>query len=174
MSNPVVGQEYCVANWFSGHETSDVFLATMQLYDESFQRACDRDGVNLGPPSWAVLRPGDEYCPDVPAWVEKQINVLGRRQIKFAVEGSEPMIAESPALLVCYRKVTEVTKQIKTHGFILDLTQKDLQKLRKITKAGHLKANPGHAPLTDSEADTFIEDLGPDVAYDLVSDKTVH
>jgi hypothetical protein len=165
-----VGKEYYVAFWLTGHEGNDKLRAYAHETDEVFQRVSDHDRVNLGPAQWSLLRPGeDERVPEVPKHIEAEINEKGRRTVIVEIVEGEPLKAQAPAMLVCWRKGVSDAPQFVKRGFVGDLTQGDLAKLRAITKRKYLEMNPEHTPLTDSEADTFIDRLGPDVAYDLIA-----
>lgn len=170
-----VGTEYTVALWFSGHEPEDTLSKASEAFEEGFQRAADRDNLEFGPASWSLLRPGDEGCPEVPRWLEVEVNEKGRRKAVFPLEDGQVVLeAYTPVMLVCTRKVSKVHGKFTVRSFLADLTPEDLAKLRKITQRKWLEKTGGEGPLTDSEADVFIEQLGLGTARKLVLASTVH
>jgi hypothetical protein len=166
--------EYMVANWFCGHETEAEYVAAIESFTEAFQIKANEARVDLGPAEWRVVRPGDEGCPEVPGWVVKVLNERGRHMLQFNFTDREPIHAEAPALLVCVRKVTKRHGNFETRTFLADLTQDDHAKLRAVTKRQWLLYTGGEGPLTDSEADVFLEQIGPEAARNLIMKQTVH
>jgi hypothetical protein len=171
----LVGTEYDVALWFSGHEPEDTLSNASQAFQEGFQRAADRDNVDFGPAEWSLLSPGDEGCPEVPKWLEAEVNEKGRRRVILPLEAGKTVLeAYTPVMLVCTRKVSKVYGKFTLRSFLADLTPEDLARLRRITQRKWLEKTGGEGPLTDSEADVFIERIGPEAARNLILSQTVH
>ena len=140
-----VGDTVHNAIWLTGEEKPGMREAYEAQVKESIAALCDEKGFLHGPLRWAELKPGeDERVPEVPDHVQG-VNVR-------LLVGEADVLCRKP--------------QVNTRSFVGDLDQKDLLRLRQITRRAHARYNPGKPALTDAECDDWIERLGPDVALD--------
>ena len=154
-----------LAVWMDGSETPEMIEQFKAEIGAAFALAAEKRRLTLGPPVWAVKRPGDERVPPVPKWLESR---YAHRVTTVELGQGLVETVSSPALLVCERVVTGSAPAFVAPGFSADLGAADLAKLRAITKRAYIANNPTHTPLNDGEADYFIDQMGPDVAYRMI------
>lgn len=104
-------------------------------------------GATLAPIQWETLEPGDERLP-----------------------ADRPERWRGARCLVGRCLVLAITRPLTPESFVASLERKDLDRLRSVTRVMHRRANPGHPPLSDSEADAMIEDIGPRVGAQMLAD----
>lgn len=126
--------------WLNGTETDAMF--TRWKADCPYMMANEHDPVlKLGPLKFEIKRPGEARVPQVPSHV----------------------FGPDVRLLVATAEV--IGFETRKSSFVNDLEERDLAKLRAITRRQH-----GHrGPLTDEQCDQIIERLGP-----LAAAETVH
>lgn len=127
------------AIWLDGMET-DTMLGRWKT-DCQYMMANEHDPVlKLGPLKFEIKRPGEDRVPQVP----------------------DHVAGPDVRLLVATAEV--IGLQPRKASFVNDLTERDLVKLRAITRRQH-----GHrGPLTDEQCDQIIERLGPMAAAETV------
>lgn len=170
-----VGTVIHAACWVVGLEKPEV---VKQVKDEilagGIAAHAREHGVLIGPVSFSFKKPGEEGVPNVPLWLEKELDVQGRKPV--VVEGVAPPRGEPlpPLLLVAEATVTGISPVYAKSTFLSELTPEDLKVLRAITKRAHAQNDPPALPLTDMEADRIIEELGPDTAKNAILSQAVH
>ena len=132
-----------VSVWLTGEETeSQLRHWKSVICNEVAKETEAQDSVTLGPWKFTEKKPGEDRVPPAPPHISG-INVrllVGEAKVGFR---RPAIVAES--------------------GFVEDLTPKDRERLRQITRDAHAKKVPGDR-LSDRHCDQIIEALGPDVA----------
>lgn len=136
------------AVWLDGRETQqqrDQFQADAA---EQMRAEAQVFDCVIGPLRWIMKKPGDERVPEKPQHIDGPDVCL--------------LVAEADVF------------KAPSGNFLAELEPKDLLKLRKLTRKGYERAwqqwvrdglVKGRCPrLTDRQADTLINDLGPDAA----------
>lgn len=131
-----IGDALPAALWFNDDHPKDRADAVRGIKEALEMTAADA-GVKLGPIQWDVVDPLSPRVPTPPDTFQGDIKC---------------MIGE--AIIVGHIKTDD-------KNFTDDLEPHDLERLRKSTRK-----QMGNANLTDEECDDFINDFGPDVAYD--------
>lgn len=140
---PQVGQLIEVAIWLNGQETEeDLRRWVEETIPSTFKAAEARDRIVLGSVRYTEKLPGQDRVPPVPRHI------------------SGPNVR----LLVAEAVVLGKTKPVIEVGFIGDLTDEDLQRLRRLTRRAHQRAHPDFPPLTDAQCDAVINMMGPQAA----------
>lgn len=154
-----------LAVWLDGTETPYMLEHYQrEIMPDVILESARRHKILTAPPSFHVKRPGEDRVPPVPAWLEQRIADHGRRMVTIGMGIQE----QAPILLVAEAKVVGRMPDFSARSFLADLNPDDLKNLRVVTKRAWLAQNPGAGPLTDSEADTIIDQHGPDAARDLI------
>lgn len=133
-----IGEVIESAIWITGDEseelrnryTHDVTLAIADL--------CREQGVIHGPIQWLEKAPGSERVPAVPD------HIKGSRVRLWVAEAT----------------VLEYAPQTSTGSFIANLDQKDLVRLRLLTRRAAKRS------LSDADCDQIIESFGPEAAVE--------
>lgn len=135
-----------IAIWLDGTETLELIQRWKEDVREQANLFEQNLNVTIGPFEFNMKRPGEERVPQVPEHV------------------SGPDVR----LLVAEADVTAGHFTIwKATGFVHDLTQPDLERLRKITRHAHALAHPGDK-LDDQHCDSIIEQLGPKLIEEML------
>lgn len=144
-----------LAIWLSGTETHDQIERWKNIDCHKIARETERqNNVVIGPLEFTVKKPGEDRVPPVPSHI------------------SGPDVR----LLVCEAKTFAVKSDftsVRGLGFVHDLTPDDLDRLRKLTRRAHAKANPGDR-LNNQRCDLIIESLGPEIAVRTLRDGAIH
>lgn len=142
--NPLAaGRLIETAIWLDGTETDeDMRRWKEETIPASIRDVERRDKVLTGPITFTEKRPGDDRVPPVPKHIH----------------------GPNVRLLVAEAMVVGAAKPIIEVGFIGDLTDEDLVKLRRLTRGAYAKQNPTHPALTDRQCDQIINMLGPQSA----------
>lgn len=106
-----------------------------------FKESADANNVVLGPISFRTLAPGEENAGHPPA----------------TMQGTNVRLLIAEAEVVAFRAISQ------DNDFLADLSYKDLQTLRKVTRKA---ARPYE--LTDEECDAIISRHGPQTAQTLL------
>ncbi len=148
MTIATVGDTLEAAIWLDGRETIENRVRFQKDVIAQLEAYCARYGRAIGPVTWCEKKPGDMRVPPVPSHIQgPNVRLL---------------VAEAPV-------VAEPGIKIAKPGFVHDLEPNDAALLRRITKKQYRKAYPDrrrYPDLTDRQADTLINDLGPDAALD--------
>lgn len=148
-----IGDTIESAAWLTGEETHEQEVSYKDRVREAMGELCKNKGYRHGEVMFLKLRPGDERVPEVPDHIQGQ----------------------DVQLLVGEAEV--IGKRIERRPFLGELDRKDLERLRRITRAAHHTHRPGER-LSDAEVDDIIETLGPEAALDTlrraVSGDTLH
>lgn len=143
-----VGDTLETAIWLTGME-SEILKARFKAdAKKAMENANKFNGVVTGPLRWTEKRPGEDRVPPVPDHIQgPDVRLL---------------VAEADVLNVLGPE----------SKFLAELEPADLTRLRKITREAHKlwwrRNMPGrrYERITDRQADTLINDLGPEVAYE--------
>lgn len=128
------------AIWLNGTET-DAMLRQWKS-DCAFMMASGHEpSLKLGPVLFEIKRPGEDRVPSVPD----------------RIKGPDVRLLVATAVVLGFEAA-------KRASFVDDLSERDLRKLRGITRRQH-----GHrGPLTDAMCDQIIDRLGPVAAGHVV------
>lgn len=143
-----LGDTMEAAIWLAGTETPEQRTRYEADVRKAISRASRDSGLIHGPVVFTELKPGDARVPEVPAHIT----------------------GPDVRLLVAEADAVDHLVVIERSGFVSDLDPIDLERLRLITRRQHERSEPGAARLTDEQADSIIEALGPDAAADAVRD----
>jgi len=146
MTIATVGDTLEAAIWIDGRETIEDRVRFQKDVIASLETYCARHGRAIGPVTWVEKKPGEPRVPPVPAHIKGPLVRL--------------LVAEAPV-------IAEPGIKIVRPGFVHDLEPNDAALLRRITRKQYRKAYPDrrrYPDLTDRQADTLINDLGPDAA----------
>ena len=134
------------AIWVDGRETPAQFGQFKHDVQEAMINGQQAHGVILGPVTWIEKKPGEDHVPPVPGHI--------------AGPNVRLLVAEAKVIA---RNPFSVSQAI---GFVHDLELHDLSLLRRITRRVYERDYPGNPRLTDRQADTLINDAGPEAALD--------
>ena len=126
------------AIWVDGNETPAQWQQFKADVLEQMTAEVAASGYAISPLRWRTKKPGDERVPARPPHVDGP-------DVRLLVGEATVM----PAL---------------SSNFLADLEPKDLTLLRGITRRAYARQYPAQPPLSDRQADTLINDLGPDAA----------
>jgi len=137
-----VGDVMEVSLWFNFEKPGEAEKAKEGIY-KAFILTEEKHGVRLGPVDFEVLAPGDERVPEPPGH-----------------------FGGTPKLMLGFAIVEKLVYQTigGNHGFTQDLEPDDLETLRALTRKAHKQHKPLAVPLTDEQADTVINEVGPETA----------
>lgn len=150
-----IGDTAECAIWLDGRETPE--MVRQWRTDSVFLMERSRGEVlQLGPPRFAIKRPGDDRCPPVPSHISgPDVRLL---VAEADVVGNRPKVARA--------------------GFLGELDKRDLSRLRAVTRRSFAKQYPGRPMLSNEQCDAFIEHMGPlaaaNAAREAVDGKLVH
>lgn len=131
------------AAWLTGAETPEVRADFETRVREGIQELCREKGFLPGPVKFRECRPGEGNVPEVPDHIQGP-------DVRLLI-GEADIIAPAP--------------RIERRSFLGELDQKDLARLRRITRKAWQK-HYRHRPISDLEIDDIIETLGPEAALD--------
>ena len=137
----MIGEYRVVSLWFNGDEQkakAQTVLQAMLLSDEL------KAGVVLGPVEFEVIGANDPR-----------------------LEGRAPPESGAQVLLAA-AQVLDFKTTVEDAGFLANLDEVSLERLRKATRRAYRAANPGGSPITQDQLDRMIGRLGPEVAARLV------
>lgn len=137
------------AIWLAGTEDDQMIQAFKDRARSQSDQKAKQHNVVVGPFIWTIKRPGDDRVPSVPdgiSGVDVRL-LVGEADI---FPGKPTIISNQP-------------------GFVHDLTNEDIARLRKLTRCAHQKVQPG-SKLNDQQCDAIIEKLGPDAALRTLRD----
>lgn len=141
-----IGELAECAIWIDGTE-SEAMLRQWKA-DVSYLMQMEREPKpRLGPVTFEIKRPGDDRVPQVPDHLQ----------------GPDVRLLVATAEVLGF----EVARR---SSFVDDLDEKDLMRLRAMTRKAHGKR--GH--LTDEMCDQIIDRMGPTVAAREISGQAVH
>lgn len=151
------GESFETAIWMDGRETKAQFKACINDMCAAFARMAEGHGVVIAQPEFTIKAPGDERVPPVPD------DVSGPRVTLLV--GEAKIVAWAP-------------QKSPEGGFVQQLDAVDRERLRRITRAAHQRANPGDPLLDDAECDAIAEQVGPGAAAKaikaMVDSGTIH
>jgi len=131
--------------WVTGEETPEQREQFKADVRQAIDELCDEYGYVAGPVTFRELRPGESRVPPVPDHIQG-----------FDVR-----------LLAAESVVVGVVPQLQRRKFIGDLDDKDLHRLRAVTRRKYAEFCPGQV-LTDDDCDDIIDDLGLESAINAV------
>jgi hypothetical protein len=155
---PQIGLPIEVAVWLTGRETAYQMEQWKRDCEAEIGRFGMENGVIMTAGVYTEKRPGEDRVPPVP----------------------DHIAGPDVRLLICEARVAELLKPeiIKSTGFVHDLDERDLARLRRITRRAYAKTKPGQAALSDAECDAIIERVGPESALKTlrggVDSKAIH
>ena len=114
---------------------------------EAFRYIGSRNGVLFGGVEYEKKKPYDDMVPPVP-------DGCAERELTFLVASAK--VVWTPSF----------GSPRPDSLFAAQLEPDDLRRLRKLTREAYTKAYKGKLPLTDAQADTLINELGPEAAVD--------
>lgn len=129
------GEIIVYALWLTKEELQGEEQDAKDFIKRAMADSAEEWGIVLGEPSWSHKSEGDDNIPPSP---EKDATLL---------------VAEAKVLMM----VPDESR------FATELSTKDLERLRKITRDNYFKHYP-MLRLTDAQCDTIINEFGPDVA----------
>ena len=141
------GDKVELAFWLSGEETESQLHHYKNVDVPAMMKMTEKvNDVVIGPLTFTTKLPGEERVPKVPDHIH----------------------GPDVRLLVCEAQVGIGKRQVvPSPGFVFDLTKKDLERLRRITRKEHSVTHPGDR-LSDANCDRVIEALGPDIIYKML------
>lgn len=157
------------AFWMAGEETSEHLRQFIHDIELAIGAKAKAAGVITGPVKMTVKLPGEPRVPDTPKWLEQKCASIGRRLLEITLKPGETKTFTAPVLLVAEATVMGQAPDYAKRTFVGDLSRKDLERLRKVTKAKVLRTQ--RRQISDFEADDIIEQIGPDAAYGAVLDQ---
>lgn len=153
-----IGDTVTASVWITGEEPP----ALRKRYEKDVTGAidylCHEKGFTHGPVRWIEKTPLDEGVPEVPDHIQG-IDVK---------------------LLIAEADVTGLRQRRVPGAFLMELEPDDLQRLRLITHRVYHRLNPDGTKrkLTDIEVDETIDEIGPEVALELLrreaAGETIH
>jgi hypothetical protein len=138
-----VGETLQTAIWLTGTETPELRERYEKDVTESLLSVSSGSGFVVGPIYCTELKPGEDRVPPVPDHIQ----------------GPDVRLLVVEAVLVAE------LLEIDNRGFIGELTDEDLAALRRITRAR------SKYPLSDTDCDDIINELGPDSAVAALKQK---
>lgn len=152
-----IGDVLECAVWLTGTETADDLRRWKEIdCPEALKGEATSREILVGPITFTVKHPGEDRVPQVPDHIA----------------GPDVRLLVAEATVVGFRTIGQKS------SFLLDLEQRDVDRLRAITRRIHTKANPGDPRLSDSECDYLINAIGPEAAMaavrEAVDSGTVH
>lgn len=136
------GQTVETAMWLDGNETPAQAAQFRQDVLTAMLEVARQQGMALSPLRWTEKHPGDDKVPEVPDHIQ----------------------GPDVRLLVAEADVMACLEKVGVGNFLAELEPRDLMRLRRVTRKAYAKQFPMYHPLTDRQADTLINDLGPDAA----------
>jgi len=126
--------------WLTGTETPELLAHHREQVCQSLLTVMSESGFVSGPVGFTEKKPGEDRVPPVPDHIQ----------------------GPDVRLLVAEATVIAKVPELGTRRFVGDLDEKDLARLRQITRQNAPR------PLSDAECDDVIEELGPEAAGDVL------
>lgn len=143
-----VGDTIQMSAWMDGRETPEQIEAWKTDIQNHAKQQMDAEGLILGPWRYETRQPGGDQVPEVP----------------------DHITGPKVELLIGEADVVGKMEIAKTPGFIFDLREEDLMKLRTLIRRKYQEFRPG-IRLTDQQCDALIERFGPEAAHKVVRKK---